>query len=360
MYTMIVPWGIFGSGNVGDEAMLQGFTQLSANAKVVVVANGQVQSKIVVPEFTYRAPGSPLPTDKINLIVGGTPITDQQGTWPLTEIVSLVSRYQPIALIGIGSEPLRVEESKKRVGFLAQHVFCWSVRSQHDLDRLCNLGVPQENITVAADLAWLRAPSSLEFGEKILGKGNYIGVNLTNEPWVVNRNPNLFSHIAKALDILVKKTGATVLLFANEIRNDNIFDSYAGLRIQKNMTCSDNVRVVSKQYYTPQQMCSLIAQCQVTVGMRYHFCLFSTMQGVPFLALKRQPKVGNICVDLEWQHHLDIEDISTDSVVQQITDIIENKEVLQQTLHTKTAIMKQRAQKNKIAIDLLIKKKYGQ
>ena len=46
-------------------------------------------------------------------------------------------------------------------------------------------------------------------------------------------------------------------------------------------------------------MMSLIANCRLTLGMRYHFCLFSALQDVPFVALQRSDKVADLCWDLD-------------------------------------------------------------
>ena len=53
-----VPWGIFGSGNIGDEAMLQGFAELVSRdtqepIQVWVASRNPAHVSQVVPAFRY-------------------------------------------------------------------------------------------------------------------------------------------------------------------------------------------------------------------------------------------------------------------------------------------------------------------
>jgi hypothetical protein len=47
------------------------------------------------------------------------------------------------------------------------NVMCWSVRSVHDQDRLLDLGVAPDLITIAADMAWLLDPAEPAYGRKV-------------------------------------------------------------------------------------------------------------------------------------------------------------------------------------------------
>jgi hypothetical protein len=49
--------------------------------------------------------------------------------------------------------------------------------------------------------------------------------------------------------------------------------------------------------------------------MRYHFCLFSALQNIPFVAVKRSDKVADLCSDLEWPWGVEIDDVQVDELL---------------------------------------------
>jgi polysaccharide pyruvyl transferase WcaK-like protein len=60
------------------------------------------------------------------------------------------------------------------------------------------------------------------------------------------------------------------------------------------------VTLAPNVYFSPKQMQSIIGCCDLTITMRYHFCLFSALQGVPFVAIQRSDKLSDLCWDIAW------------------------------------------------------------
>ena len=221
-----------------------------------------------------------------------------------------------MAFVGIGTERLQREESRRLIAHeLAPRVRHWSVRSEHDRERLLAYGVEGDRITVAADLAWTlerspqdasdRRPECLRAGpDDVL-----VGVNVTNERFVAERAPQLFVTLAEFLDRLVEKVGARIVFFCNEIREDESFDKAASQLIIGHMRHPERAAILPNEYRTPQQMMALLGACRLAVGMRYHFCVFAAIQGVPFVAIKRSDKVDDLCRDLAWRHGVGLDEI---------------------------------------------------
>ncbi|HEY5866897.1 MAG TPA: polysaccharide pyruvyl transferase family protein, partial [Candidatus Tectomicrobia bacterium] len=98
----------------------------------------------------------------------------------------------------------------------------------------------------------------------------------------------------------------------------------------------------------------LIGCCHVTVGMRYHFCLFSALQNVPFIALKRSDKVADLCWDMDWLHGVSLNPLDDSVLVDMFKDIDKERILLCKKLQRQTKIMRERAlEKNGIALDIL-------
>ena len=136
-----------------------------------------------------------------------------------------------------------------------------------------------------------------------------VGVNVTNERFVAERAPRLFVTLAEFLDRLVEKLGARIVFFCNEIREDESFDKAASQLVIGHMRHPERAAILPNEYRTPQQMMALLGACRLAVGMRYHFCVFAAIQGVPFLAIKRSDKVEDLCRDLSWRHGAGLDEI---------------------------------------------------
>lgn len=315
-------FGHFGWGNIGDEATLQGFAQLlsrtGTKATAWVASQNPSHTARVEPAFRYYDARGNDPRRWLakllasaHAIVGGTPIMDGLGRWPLCDLVPLVQSIDrwkvQLAFIGVGTETLRREESRRLVAAeIAPRVRHWSVRCDRDRERLTEYGVLPDTITVAADMAWLIGPAPLDFGKQQLKAWGIdpgrplIGVNLVNENSILDLQPWIVDELAAALDKLISHMDACVIFLSNETREDATFDKAAALKVIARMKRTDCAFLAPNDYFTPPQMMSVVGCCDLTMGMRIHFCLFSALQGIPFIAIERSDKVSDLCWDLEW------------------------------------------------------------
>lgn len=372
---IVVPFGFFGAGNIGDESTLQGFARLVARSgdgmRVRIASRNPSHTARVEPAFRYhRSAGLDVrrwmaqATADGHAVVGGTPIMDVQGAWPLSEVSPLVEaahgRGRPVVFVGAGTEALQHEASRRVVADrLAPRVRHWSVRSERDRDRLTAYGVAPNRITVAADLAWTLPPVTGERGRDRLREWGVdvgrtlIGVNVTNERFVRAQEPRLLERMADALDALVEKYDVGLVFLANEVRDDDAFDAYASRHVVSAMTHRDRAWLVPNRYWTPQEMLELIAACSMTIGMRYHFCLFSAIQAVPFIALKRSGKVEDLCADLDWPYGISLEEFGAPLLTDMVSQILERHAALRDQVRRQAASMAERSARNAVALAAL-------
>jgi polysaccharide pyruvyl transferase WcaK-like protein len=327
MMNLVVPFGFYGSGNIGDEATLQGFARLlqhcDDHANVAIASRNPKHTARVEPAFSYFNALGRDPRrwwakwrGSAHAFVGGTPIMDGLGHWPLSELVPLVKsarrRGCPIVFVGIGTEKLNRDESRRIISQqIAPNVRHWSVRCERDKQRLLENGVTSKSITVAADLAWLIERATPDFGRHRMQRWDLehaehvVGVNLVNEGELLEKQPKIALELARALDEMVEKRGSRILFLSNEIRDESSFDTNAARHVIANMKRQNATLLAPADYLAPHEMMSIIGWCDLTIGMRYHFCLFSAIQGVPFVAIKRSDKVADLCWDLDWQATID-------------------------------------------------------
>jgi polysaccharide pyruvyl transferase WcaK-like protein len=371
---VLSPFTIFGIGNIGDEAMLQGFAHLASpyknNYKFSLSAYDLAHAHKIEPSMSYYKNGFwDLPlrmqvrSAQISLIVGDTPITDVLHPWPLNALSKwiYILRSRPIGFIGVGIEQLLHPESKTIVrNKIAPLVKIWSTRSLKDKQRLEEYGVSAEKIIPAADLAWLVNPVDKSYGQrqlKALGVDfSYplIGINVTNESFVFEKSPKFFDILAEFADRLISKYNATILLFSNDVREVEYVDKMANLRIMKRMKENKRIYFIPNKYYSPQEMLSLISNCRLTIASRYHFCLFSALQSVPFIAIKRQDKLNDLCLDLDWQFNTSLDDMDKDKFEQMFSQIDLDYDQLLKHLIYRKQLMKERAMKNSLALEIML------
>jgi polysaccharide pyruvyl transferase WcaK-like protein len=372
---LVAPFGFYGWGNIGDESTLQGFARLLAHygngTRAWVASRNPSHTARIEPSLKYyNAAGNDLRGTwarfraNAAVVAGGTPIMDVFGAWPLKEVATAVAgavdRHQPFAFVGSGTETLKRQDSRRLVSeLLAPRVCHWTVRSMCDKERLSEYGVPGGRITVAADMAWMLDSVTKDFGERYLaGLGidpstPCVGVNLTGEQFALAQQPELFSRIAAFLDAITENSARRVLFLANEVRDEDTFDAAASRKVIASMKNADRTLIVPNRYWSPQEMMSLIACCHVTLSMRYHFCLFSAVQGIPFIALQRSDKVADLCRDLSWPHGVSLDDLSAPRLVSIYADLEYRRPQHVATLAERVVKMRDRALQNRIALDRL-------
>ncbi len=373
---LAVPFGFYGWGNIGDESTLQGFGRLISRYRgeigVWVASRSPAHTARIEPSFSYyNAVGRDVrrwwaqSRAGANVFVGGTPIMDTLGTWPLSEVIPLVSSVRdkglPIVFLGIGTEHLLRQDSKSLFAQkLAPHVLHWSVRCSRDKLRLEEYGVASDRVTVAADLAWMLDPVTSSFGRDCLTQlgqdlqSTFIGVNINSEEFVVKRYPEMLENFAMLLDRLVEEKGVRILFFCNEIREGETFDKAASRKVMDRMSRRSSAFLVPNEYWSPQQMLSLISLCRFTISMRYHFCLFSALQGVPFVAVKRSDKVDDLCWDLNWPYSVSLAEMCDSGLLSKVSVMDQDRARISQDLPARVRVMRERAAMNSIVMDRLL------
>jgi polysaccharide pyruvyl transferase WcaK-like protein len=291
---------------------------------------------------------------------------DVLGEWPLSELTPLISSARnngkPIIFVGTGTERLLRDESKRVVAdVIAPSVLHWSVRCDRDRERLTEYGVSPDRITVAADLAWMLDEEPVNFGRKYLARlgmdlnGFLVGVNVNGEKIMLDREPKLFEKLGIFLDSLIEKYGVHVLFFCNEVREDESFDKAASQKILATMQYQDKAFLIPNYYWSPQGMLSLVGCCSLTISTRYHFCLFSALQNVPFIAIKRSDKVDDLCWDMNWTYGSSLKNMNGSELLDMFSDIVDKRGLLSGRLKNLVPLMREKAFKNNIPLHSLMR-----
>jgi polysaccharide pyruvyl transferase WcaK-like protein len=88
--------------------------------------------------------------------------------------------------------------------------------------------------------------------------------------------------------------------------------------------------------------------------MRYHFCLFSALQRVPFIAIERSDKVSDLCWDINWQARVVPQRIEAMELVEHGMRLRQSASTIDEHLKRSVQTMKERALRNLNALNALI------
>jgi polysaccharide pyruvyl transferase WcaK-like protein len=208
-------------------------------------------------------------------------------------------------------------------------------------------------------MAWILDAVQGDFGqERLMDLGihpgeDLVGVNINNERHMAARVPLLFEHLATSLDTLITKYNVRIIFLCNEVREGDSFDKAASKKVLSLMKHREQAVLVPNHYWSPQQMLSLISCCRLTLTTRYHFCLFSALQGVPFIAIKRSDKLDDVCLDMKWPYGVTLDEVSTARLSGMFSEIEERRSLLIAHLRRRVEIMRDRALRNGIPLNKL-------
>jgi polysaccharide pyruvyl transferase WcaK-like protein len=166
--------------------------------------------------------------------------------------------------------------------------------------------------------------------------------------------PHLLDAVAAALDSIIKSHDADIMFFANEVRTGPEFDSAAIEEVLGRAKRPERMFRIPNRYWQPQEAMSFIACCSATLTMRYHFALFSALQGVPFVSLSRLGKLKALCADMRWPHDLSLADANAEAMESHLGSCLADGRLLDPVLQSSTRTLHDRAGRNIRSIQAVI------
>ncbi len=305
-----------GSGNIGDEAMFEGWLKIKplSNDDVVEVfdpagyCGPSSKTRARLSHFNYAdSRAVNLSAVQRALLVGDTPVMEQWGLdWPLKPHAAYLNQCRahtvPAHAIGIGADALVNPEARAIFSAAHAEIRDWTVRSESCRDALCGLGVNPEAVRVAADLAWLLEPASADAicAREFLRQAGadlsapLADVNCVSEIW--GSGDERAKQLARLLGAAASRLGFTLVLLCNEIRPGEYFDFDLAKKLAALL--GKQCVLVPNRFFTPSQMMALIGCCAISISQRYHFTLFSALAGTPAVVFARGQKLTSMSSEL--------------------------------------------------------------
>ena len=302
-----------GSGNIGDELMAQEFWKLLPAGVVLDVPvlpdaaryRGQYPKPHRYSEVTSSASIVP---DVAGLLVGDTPVAEFEGLgYPLGTIgpalTAFASKGLPVDAIAVGVDRLYSPRARRLFAKHYSKVRSWTVRSSACREALLDLGVPEERIRVAADLAWLFTPNR-DADQWAAEQWAQLGIDTGRALLVVNVVHHTDSAdqapkraIASALDQLASERGYQIAFLNNETRLSEHYDTGAAAAVRALMQ-QPSVEV-PVEYYTPQEMVSLLRSATTVLTQRYRMAIQAILAETVPVCLFRGQKLSGLAQEFK-------------------------------------------------------------
>jgi polysaccharide pyruvyl transferase CsaB len=318
--------GNYGHDNNGDEAILSGIlTQLNTlgirKGEIVIFSNNPSNT-----ESRYNIKAVPILHKKGNFILsvlhtvkqsfkimkdldlliiggGGLLMDMYKRDAPLYSTLGLLGYYAKcrVVIYGVGAGPITTKAGKFFIKTLANKADSISVRDVKSKELLKDIGIRKE-IDIIGDPAFAIEPVRKRSKTNELKKVAVTAVPYFSKQYWPQRDDSKYETyvkgMARNLDELIEKKGATVTFFSTKYPQDvevtrEIYDM---------MTYKQFVRLKDENLH-PDEIVKLCAEQDLIIGTRLHSLILSVVASTPVLGVGYHHKVEHFLQALGKEEH---------------------------------------------------------
>lgn len=363
----IVISGFYGLGNTGDEAILESIidnlrSELDITEITVLSLSPEETARTHGVKSIYRgwrhqfgAKVKALREADLLLSGGGGLLQD---TYPTKFIFGPLPYYLLIVFLaklcgtkvmffsqGIG--PITSTWGKLLTRIFANMADFITVRDTYSQEYLYTLGVTRPKTVVTSDIVFAfkqKEDNACMNSLQLTQTDQLVAVSV--RPWF--ERVKQFEQIATILDALIESRGITPVFVPMEGHHD----VHASQKVLAKMKHADKCIMLGENF-TPNQYLNFISKCQLTIGMRLHALIFSTISGVPHIGLSYDKKVESLLKRSGmWEYSAVLEEIEEEKLIKSAMTLLDNREDNVQIVTDNAEMMRIDAMRN---LDLLKK-----
>ncbi|MBU1866966.1 MAG: polysaccharide pyruvyl transferase CsaB, partial [Candidatus Margulisbacteria bacterium] len=310
--------GYYGFGNVGDEAVLDaivnGFRRHDQALQITVLsASPQMTAHFYNVKAVGRYSWFNILIEMLKADVfvsgGGTLFQDSSSNrsfwYYISQVLLAKILFKKVMVFAQGFGPLTGRINRQIAALALKRVNVITVRDNESKKKMAEIGVKPDKIRVTADPTFLLSnPSTLE-GRKVLALEGVatnkplLGVSVRSLPKRQGVELPFYRALAEMLDSFVEKNGHQVVFLLLHCPEDMRETS----KVINFMSHKSNVVF---KICSPQEMLSVISQCDFLIGMRLHSLIFAVKSIVPAFGLSYDPNVksfmdsvGSSCLSVD-------------------------------------------------------------
>ena len=363
---------IYGAGNIGDDAVLQGILFILRSAvpeAVITVGTHQGQRLQYLPRTLQYVNGchTPQVIDAIKqsdcvISGGGTVIGDELDlSYPLgynAKLISIAKLYgKKVSMLAIGANKLRSNAGVRTARTIIRLCDLITVRDEESRSVCLELGADSSRTATTADPAFLldakETPRTRELKERLRARGRVFGVNVVDEAWAHLDTYKV--SIARTCEYFHSRYGYLPVFFCNEVRPGNFFDFDANSQTAALLSCEHEL--LEPIYYSPGEMIDTLSVFDFVIGMRMHSLIFAAIAGTPFVAVSRVDKVDNFMELFGFRISGTVVHCEGSQLIADVECLLKGRETFQSHVAERVAVLRQECWKNVELLRNLLKER---
>ncbi|WP_108668930.1 polysaccharide pyruvyl transferase CsaB [Peribacillus acanthi] len=356
----IVISGFYGLGNTGDEAILESIidnlrAELPSPDITVFSLSPEQTAKEHNVKTVYRGwrhdnKGKIKALKDADLLIsgGGGLLQDAYptkflfGPLPYYLLIVLLAKLCGAKVMffsqGIGPVTSTWGKILMKLANLADFI---TIRDQYSKDYLHKLGVNRPESVVTSDIVFAFKPKKDDACIKSLPlQGDEKLVAVSMRPWF--EHVKQFEQTAHILDRLIEERGVTPVFVPMEGHHDTTASNH----VMSHMKHADKCIMLGEKF-TPNQFLNFISECQLTIGMRLHALIFSTLSGVPHIGMSYDKKVESLLKRSGmWPYSSDLFEINPDKLTENAIMMLDKHDEFEAIVKQNAEVMRQEALRN--------------
>ena len=236
---------------------------------------------------------------------------------------------------------------------------------------LRSIGLTHPSVQVTADPAFCLRPSSKQRSDEIfkregilrIGDSLLIGFNISRLtfrycfPEISDPNEKYERYtkmMAELIDHTEDKLNATAVLIPHVFGPDAFDDRKACMDVLQRLKNKDKTTMISNEY-SPEELRSIISQCDLFIGMRMHAIIHALSMHVPTVGIDYSGKVLGIMTMTEQNGLVCRADtLNLNDLLAKVEFAFENRDRIRKTLESRVRILQQRSMLNIILVKKLL------
>lgn len=285
--------GYFGCGNLGDDAILAGFTEGVGSWNVdLTVMSGfpeetfRVYGVRAIPRKDFKTIQAAIEACDALVFPGGSIFQDVTSVKSAGYYANLVSRAKSakkkVVLLGQGVGPLNSFFGKRFAVSAFNDAETVVVRDPGSAQLLKDLGVKRP-VQVAADMAFLMRPPTEHQDSASFAVGDMKTIGIAPRPWG-KETKNIIKLFGELARMMYQSNLMPVLIEMDQSHDRDLITEIGKTQGGK----VPDLRRLS----SPMQVQERIARMECVIGMRLHAGILAASTGVPPFMISYDPKVN--------------------------------------------------------------------
>lgn len=328
----IIISGYYGFDNLGDDSLLTsiiaGIKKNDPDARITVLSSSPKKTAAIcgvrcINRFDLPAVLREMKGARLMISGGGSLLQDgtsRKSLYYYVVIMRMAKRHGlKLMLYANGLGPLNSPHSRELASRAINGADFVSLRENASLELAREIGVERE-LFVTADPAFLLEPSTPEWTAHILRResieGKYFIVSVKDGNNFGERpRPELIETLAKDISAISAKRGLMPIFIPMHPGKDLAVTN----ELCRMTGCG---RVISG--LTASELCGLLKNAELAVGMRLHMLIFAASMGVPMLGIAYDPKIEAFIDYLGEGSCLDVRTLSSGELLSAADSLLDD------------------------------------